>query len=92
MSFRQEGLPSSAKLSNLSGMPQRVIDGVALRRIRQAREMSARDLATALGVTPASVSQVENGVHGMHPSAIQLAAKHLGVRVEDITQPAEAAS
>lgn len=56
--------------------------GRAVRTLRRHRGMTLRQLATALGVSPATVSALENGRTGTSTERVSQLADVLGVRVE----------
>lgn len=60
-------------------------DPDALRRIRQERGTTQRDLAEALGVTVPTVSRYENHVSTPSMDVIDLMAQTLGVEFFDLT-------
>ncbi|WP_345265330.1 helix-turn-helix domain-containing protein [Nocardioides nanhaiensis] len=56
--------------------------GRAVRTLRQHRGMTLRQLAAALGVSPATVSALENGRTGTSTERVTQLADVLGVRIE----------
>ena len=58
--------------------------GAAMRRLREAAEMSTPELAERIGVTGFHLSQCEEGRHGFLLSELSAASEVLGVRVEDL--------
>ncbi|WZH52265.1 MAG: helix-turn-helix domain-containing protein [Nocardioides alkalitolerans] len=56
--------------------------GAAVRDLRRHRGLTLRDLARALGVSPATLSAIENGRTGTSSERVVQLADALGVRVE----------
>jgi Zn-dependent peptidase ImmA (M78 family)/transcriptional regulator with XRE-family HTH domain len=61
--------------------------GERLRAAREARGMTAKDLAAAVGVTPAAVSQYEGGHWSPAPDTIERLAKELRVKPQFFFRP-----
>jgi len=66
-------------------MGKRVVDGEALRSVRELAGMSQRALAQAIGISPAALSYVESG-GGMKIENIKRAAVVLGVPITTISE------
>ena len=66
-------------------MGKRVVDGEALRSVRELAGMSQRALAQAIGISPAALSQIESG-RGMKIENIKRAADVLGVPITSISE------
>lgn len=60
-------------------MPRSPGCGTAIRAARRARGLTVRDLAQCLGVSPATVSAIENGKTGISVTRLQECARALGV-------------
>lgn len=61
--------------------------GARIRELRQRRQMSLRELARRLGVSPATVSQVEHGHTGVTVSRLSRIAEVLDVAVTELVRP-----
>jgi transcriptional regulator with XRE-family HTH domain len=55
-----------------------------LRRARQARGLTMKDVATAAGVTARTVLNAEHGRHEPHPSSKTVLAQALGMEASDL--------
>jgi transcriptional regulator with XRE-family HTH domain len=58
--------------------------GPQLRALRMARKLSLRSVATAVGVSPSLLSQVETGKTNPSVSTLYALVNHLGVPIEDL--------
>lgn len=70
-------------------MPQRVVNGTAIREARFLAGLSQRALARKVGITEQAMSQVELGTNGMRPENLKKVAKILGVPLIDLTKVAD---
>jgi len=63
-------------------------DRAALKRLREERGLSQRDLATAAGVSPATISRLEGGVR-VDPKAgtVTRISRALNTSVEELIHP-----
>ena len=66
-------------------MGKRVVDGEALRGVRELAGMSQQSLAAAIGISKSALSQVESG-GGMKIENIKRAADILGVPITSISE------
>ncbi len=66
--------------------------GQALRRARSARGLSLRELAARIGVSPATLSAVENGRTGLVVDRLQLIAAELGTTAAELLSDDKLAS
>lgn len=57
---------------------------VHLRRLRAQKRVTVRELAEQAGLTPATVSRLENLKQSAHPITAQVLADALGVSVSDL--------
>ena len=63
----------------------RKVNRAALRAIREAVGISQKTLAARAGLSPAALSQVESGVHGLHIEKVRRLADALGVPLDAIS-------
>jgi len=70
------------KVKISKGRDQRL--GKELRRLRQAKHLSIRGLASLLGFSPSFISQVENGLSSPSISSLERIAGTLGVGLRDL--------
>lgn len=68
------------------GPPVVATVGLKVKSIRQDRQMTQRDLALALQVSPATMSQIENGKTGLSVSRLGSIATILGSSVQEILE------
>lgn len=61
-------------------------NGAALRAIREARELSLRDLGEMAGMNASYLSQIERGERDPRPETVQRIAQALGVPEDAITR------
>lgn len=66
----------------------RVVNGAALRAIRELAGVDQPDLAKRVGIHQASLSNIERGQRGASPEVVRKLADHLGVTVDAITSVA----
>jgi transcriptional regulator with XRE-family HTH domain len=66
-------------------MAKRVVDGKALRGVRELAGVSQQALAQAIGISKSALSQVESG-GGMRIENIKRAADALGVPITSISE------
>ena len=65
------------------------VDAVKLKRLREERVLSQRELARMAGLTHQTVWRYENGSTNAHPRAIRKIAGVLGVQPKDLVKSAE---
>ncbi|OJX73980.1 helix-turn-helix transcriptional regulator [Leifsonia sp. 71-9] len=70
----------------------RRLNGTALRILRQALGITARDLAARAGIDPSFLSRLENGARQPSPPVLRRLAHGLGVPVEAISYPVHTAT
>ena len=58
--------------------------GAKLRRLREQKVLSQRDLAAKCGVTQATIANIELGKTKPHPSTLRKLAHGLGISAEDL--------
>lgn len=78
---------SSHELSNSGGRPSRPRVGAALRRLRDERDISQQELATALGVSVGIVSRWERGANGPERAQLRRLAEFFSVDASALTDP-----
>ena len=57
-----------------------------LREWRERRAITQRELAIAVGMTPATINRIENGVHEARLSTVRRLAAALEIQPEDLIQ------
>lgn len=82
----EEG-PTVAESEEASGAPARAVIGRRVKDLRLARGMTLRQLAGLLGVSPATLSAIENGHTGISSVRLAQAAAVLDAPVEDLFSP-----
>jgi transcriptional regulator with XRE-family HTH domain len=65
------------------------VDAVKLKRLREERVLSQRELARMAGLTHQTVWRYENGFTNAHPRTIRKIAGVLGVQPKDLVKTAE---
>jgi transcriptional regulator with XRE-family HTH domain len=65
------------------------VDAVKLKRLREERVLSQRELARMAGLTHQTVWRYENGSTNAHPRTIRKIAGVLGVQPKDLVKSAE---
>jgi transcriptional regulator with XRE-family HTH domain len=65
------------------------LDAVKLKRLREERVLSQRELARMAGLTHQTVWRYENGFTNAHPRTIRKIAGVLGVQPKDLVKTAE---
>jgi transcriptional regulator with XRE-family HTH domain len=65
------------------------VDAVKLKRLREERVLSQRELARMAGLTHQTVWRYENGSTNAHPRTIRKIAGVLGVQPKDLVKTAE---
>jgi transcriptional regulator with XRE-family HTH domain len=65
------------------------VDAVKLKRLREERVLSQRELARMAGLTHQTVWRYENGSANAHPRTIRKIAGVLGVQPKDLVKTAE---
>jgi HTH-type transcriptional regulator, competence development regulator len=65
------------------------VDAVKLKRLREGRVLSQRELARMAGLTHQTVWRYENGSTNAHPRTIRKIAGVLGVQPKDLVKTAE---
>jgi predicted transcriptional regulator len=82
----QIGLPLHAACKyNVSVYPRFIrVDGERLRRIRQERALSLRDLGDRSGVSFDSIHKLETGRRQAQPRTVRKLAEALGVEAEEL--------
>jgi transcriptional regulator with XRE-family HTH domain len=65
----------------------RVINGTALREVRDLVGIDQRELARRCGIRQGTVSNIERGKHGVSPELMRKFADVLGVSLDTITIP-----
>lgn len=68
-------------------MSTRKLNGASVRVIRELTGISQADLARRIGVAKATMSNIENSVHGTTPETNRKLADAMGVPLESITYP-----
>ena len=58
--------------------------GVRLRKLRAEKGMSQKDVADAVGMTQAAISQLESGRRVATPKTVKRLAEALGVDIEEL--------
>jgi transcriptional regulator with XRE-family HTH domain len=58
--------------------------GRRLRSLRESRGMSLRESARQIGISPSSLSELENDRGGVSLRRLQLVVEHLGVHITDV--------
>lgn len=66
-----------------------VVKLTRLRLVRERQALSQKELAAKAGVSPVTISRVENGVDDPQPSTIRKLAKALGVKPADLMDTQE---
>jgi transcriptional regulator with XRE-family HTH domain len=56
-----------------------------IRKLREARGWTQRDLSTRTGIHAPTISQIENGIVQLWPGYAKRIAKALGVPVSEVT-------
>lgn len=78
----------SAHLAEVADEQARQI-GVRLRELRTQRHLTSKDLAARAGISPQSLSRIENGHHDVVFSTLQRILAAMGCRLQDLaTKPA----
>jgi transcriptional regulator with XRE-family HTH domain len=85
-------LNANGRVFEQSEDPGAVVVGERVRRLRQAAGKSLRAQARELGVSPSSLSMLENGRGGTSLARLQLVARHFGLPVTDLLAEAEGAA
>ena len=65
------------------------VDVAKLKRLREDRVLSQRELARMAGLTHVTVWRLENGFENAHPQTIRKIAKALGVEPRELTRQEE---
>ncbi len=65
------------------------VDAAELRRIRELRVLSQRDLADLSGLTQATIWRLESGKGEAHPKTVRRLAEALGVEPQELLRRAE---
>ena len=65
------------------------VDAVKLKRLREGRVLTQRELARMAGLTHQTVWRYENGFTNAHPRTIRKIAGVLGVQPKDLVKTAE---
>ena len=65
------------------------VDAVELKRLREERVLSQRELARMAGLTHQTVWRYENGSTNAHPRTIRKIAGVIGVQPKDLVKTAE---
>jgi len=65
------------------------VDAVKLKRLREERVLSQRELARMAGLTHQTVWRYENGSTNAHPRTLRKIAGVLGVEPKDLVKKAE---
>ena len=65
------------------------VDAVKLKRLREERVLSQRELARMAGLTHQTVWRYENGSTNAHPRTIRKIEGVLGVQPKDLVKTAE---
>jgi transcriptional regulator with XRE-family HTH domain len=61
------------------------IDGARVRSYRERRGVDGNEFAAIIGISQASLSNIERGKRGASPRLILVIARELGVGFDDIT-------
>ena len=81
----------SAHLAEVAGEQARQI-GVRIRKLRTQRHLTSKDLAARAGISPQSLSRIENGHHDVVFSTLQRILTAMGRQLQDLAPPGRPAS
>jgi transcriptional regulator with XRE-family HTH domain len=80
-------MPARSKQASRSGVTKRAVEddiGPRLRRHREERQLSLRELARRLGISPSAISQFETGKSHLSVSTLYAIVTELGISLDEL--------